>query len=158
MITCGTGPRVSPSQYRRRCQARGAGIVELLLVTPVAMLLIFEIIQYGIIVSTEYIVRDAATVAARYAVLRELGKGAMTAVEREGRAREILVVAKESLARSTLDPGNLTGTVEFEDVLPQSGERVTHVNLTYNLSLGLPFSATGASVGTYPVSVEAIMP
>lgn len=123
---------------------RGAAMLEMAIVAPLMLLILFGIIQYGQILSAHIALRNAASVAAREGTL----SGA-TASSIANAAREALV--------DPLDAADLPdGQINIENPLI-NGNTATRVTLTYYLPLMISYVVPGASGGSMTLTASATM-
>ncbi len=132
---------------RRFVKDAGSAVVEAALVLPLFLLLVFGLMQFGLIFRSQLALRDAASIAVRFAVLGNPAAGTPT-------PESVIQVAKDSLY-GVLDPDGVNGSVDFAHTLPATGESATKVQLTYHLDLLLPFVLPGSD--GLDLKAEAIM-
>ena len=133
------------SSYNIRSQERGLAIMEFVLISPLLFLLVFGLIQYGLVFFTYITVKNATSLTARSAVL---GRPALS-------NEQLVSIAVQAIAPS-LDQNRLSVRIEDTNVGGLSGAK--RVELSYNLQVFFPILFPNTSTdGTYIIRTEAIM-
>ena len=133
--------QVTPSKGNR-----GQSLVEFAMTLPLIALILFGIIQYGLIFGAYMTLRNAATVGARYAVI---GQTRHT-------VGEIQDFTKAAVA-PMLSAGNVTAVNIDTNFTVGSVSRATSVQIQYNLPLIVPFVVIGHTGNTLSLSAAAVM-
>ena len=122
----------------------GQSLVEFALTLPLLALLLFGIIQYGLIFAAVITVRTASAVGARYAVVGTPSTNSVVAVA-TGAVAPLLVA------------NNATATVNMNATVGgTSGAK--SVTVSYNLPLIIPFVVPGKTAGsTLALSATTVM-
>jgi TadE-like protein len=146
----------------------GAAMIEFAFIFPVLALLVFGIIQFGMVLGADLSLRNGANVGARTAALYDTnakvcsptladpsGKNSCTA-----RYNNILATIQNAVAApingATLGVGNLTVDDQVQ-VPPGSGNSATKITLKYNYPLLIPWVYPGAVGGVVQLDAEATM-
>ena len=122
---------------RKKCE-HGSVLVESAICIPVLLVILFGIIQYGLILSAVLTLRNAAAVGAREAAL-----SASTCAEIDAAVNE---------AVATMLPGTTTIT-KTAAAVPNAYK----VSLAYSLPLMIPYVVPGSSGGTMTLNASAVM-
>lgn len=128
----------------RRSRERGAALLETAIVAPLLILLLFGIIQYGQLLGAHIALRNAASVAARAAVL-----DSATPAGIRNAARDALVYP---LQPADLPDGNISITNPMVN-----GQAATQVTLTYAFPIMASFVVPGSSGGALTITASATM-
>lgn len=123
----------------------GVSMTEFAIVLPVFALFLFGVIQFGLIFSTQLALRNATSVAARFAVLGGAGGG-----HTESEVKQAAVDASSGILEIT----TADVTVADETVGGESAKKIT---ITYDLDLLLPFVVPGQVNGQLTLRSEAFM-
>lgn len=125
---------------------QGQSLVEFAITLPLVALLLFAIIQYGLIFGSQISLRNASAVAARYAILSNPTPSATQV---------------EDVARNALGPLLSSSNLKALEVdLNASVGGVTgakKVNLTYDVPLIVAFAVPGSKGNKLTISAETIM-
>lgn len=131
---------------RLQREKSGQSMVEFALTLPLLAVLLFGIIQYGIIFAAILTVRNASAVGARYAVIGNPTVSNIQAIA-IGALSPMLTVTNNN-ATATVDTNATVGGT--------SGAKSVTVN--YGLSLIIPFVVPGKSAGsTLTISETTVM-
>ena len=136
---------ISPSSRSR--SASGSAMIEFAAALPVIALLLFGIVQYGLIFTAQMTVRNAAVMAARYATVGSWNSASVSAVE--------------SVARSSvvpfLDPARVHATaVQNVTVGGTAVTDATRITVYYDVPLFFRVPGLGSGT-TFRVSAVALM-
>lgn len=123
---------------------KGAAALEAAIITPVGLLILFGIIQYGVLLSAHVTLRNASAVAARAAVL----DGATTTGIRNA--------ARDALLPPLLTSGLPDSNIAIANVTV-NGAAATKVTLTYNFPLMLSFVVPGSLNGEFVLNASTTM-
>jgi Flp pilus assembly protein TadG len=126
--------------YRVRSQRyeKGSVLVESAICIPVLLVILFGIIQYGMILSAVLTLRNAASVGAREAAL-----SASTCAEIDAAVNAAVATMLPGTATIAKAAGSVAGTYQ--------------VSLTYDLPLIIPYVVPGSSGGTMTLNSSAVM-
>lgn len=128
---------------QRLKSSKGAAITEAALVIPVLALILFGIIQYGLILSTKVVLENALAVGMRqYSIDPLLGDTVLKA--------RIAEAVKPSLIEDNL-------SVSIVEDVPISSGFGTSITVTYNYPLILPYVVPGNSDGALKLSAAGVM-
>jgi Flp pilus assembly protein TadG len=121
-------------------------MVEMALIMPLFLLILFGIIQYCLLFSAYMTVRNAAAVAARYAALTQ---------DPEPTQDQVAATARAAV-QPALDPARLDQvTVDMNATVGSAGG-AKMVTLRYQYPVLISFVIPGASSGQVPISVSAV--
>ena len=133
---------------RRRNGARGQALVEFALVAPIFFLLVFSVIQLGLVFGAQNGLVDGVRSAARRAATYRLNEGSFDATVWSGICATIEQTLTDRLNGSQaqemlvgFDPANLTTAITYRfEPNPESGEyfMVAEITATYNNPLYVP--------------------
>lgn len=119
---------------------QGQAILELALVLPILLLLVFGTIEFGRIYSTQLIITNSAREGARMAAVGSDNSHVISAIENYA---------------SIIDPGKLT--IEISPVgFPRTGGSSVTVSVTYPVTIYSPI-ISGIITNPFPVSGNVVM-
>lgn len=144
MISAGLSSGISRQSSHGLC---GAVLAEFAVVTPVLVLLVFGLMQFGFVFAAHLTVRNAASVSARHLALGDPAQCA-------ARASEAPTVAANAIS-TTLDPANI-GAVNAQCNVNVNGTVAHRVDIVYNFPLLFSLVLPGSGA-TFAVKASAIM-
>ena len=121
---------------------KGSAAVEFALIIPVLILVLFGIIQYGLIFSTHITVRNATVVGARVAAMYSPTTNPITNGQN---------AAQTAIQRAALNTANIQSNTCV------SGSPGYTCSLSYRLKLLLPFIIPGNAGGNMNISASTYM-
>lgn len=141
--TAPTPPVKMPGHRRRRREERGAAAVEFALVVPILVVLLFGIVNVGIVLAQQLSLSNSARQAARFAVVDIEGRTCGD-IELEARG------AAETVGMKSTDPTyaltGATGTCE-RPCADSTGTTDLTVTLTYRSEFVVPMPIPGFPSG-----------
>jgi Flp pilus assembly protein TadG len=136
------------SRNKQSFGRQGQTLVEFALAFPLLALLLFGIIQYGLIFGAYITVRNASAVAARHATLSNPSPT----------ISQIQNVARSALAPMLSSSASLSTVTVNTNVTVGGTGGGRSVQINYNLSLIVPFVVPGKSAGgSLTVSATSVM-
>ncbi|MCB0344304.1 MAG: pilus assembly protein [Bdellovibrionales bacterium] len=133
---------------KSRCSLdeRGVAMVETAITLPLFVLILFGLIQWGMILAGELTLRNAAAVAARSMIV---GSTPPTSTQVEATAKAAM--------RPLLDPDNNTTSVVSDPDYTSGGlSGAKRVQISHSYPLLFSFVVPG-SAGTFTMNAEAVM-
>jgi Flp pilus assembly protein TadG len=128
----------------RRRRSRGQSLAEFALVVPIFLLLVFMVIELGLIMGAQNGLVDGVRTAARRAATYRINEGSFDATVWPSICTSIQDELKKRLRERVIgyNVGNLSSTVAYEWASnPQTGDYflVAHISATYRNPLYVPF-------------------
>lgn len=129
-----------------RRRSRGQSLAEFALVAPIFLLLLFTVIELGLVMAAQNGLVDGVRTAARRAATYRINEASFDATVFPQICTSVRNELTQRLRERVVgyNGGNLTSTVSWEwEPNPQSGDYflVAHISATYNNPLHVPFVA-----------------
>ena len=137
---------LSEDRLRRRRGERGALFIETLIILPVFLLLVFGVIQFGLLLSAHITVRNASAVAVREAIL-------------EGTDNDDVITAARDALRPMLDD-SIMSDIELVNVnrtCQVNGYDATCVTVNYDFPLMFSWVVPGQNLDTITLTSISVM-
>ncbi len=127
----------------------GAAFVEFALVFPILLLVVFGIIQFGLLLNASITLNNAAEMAARFATLKDPAAAAALQVQ------DVEVVVKKAVEGTLINPTNVQVAAFEKNYQLGNGEEAKRIVLTYNFPLSVPYVL--GSLSSINLSAQAVM-
>lgn len=132
-------------KQRKSRRESGGAMVEFAVVSPIFAMLIFGMIQYGIIINAQISLQDTAEMTARHVV-----------VDGDSDINSITTYAQQAMP-SNLPSSNLASPVGYNPAFVVGSVTAVRITLQYNLPLLIPFVVPGSAGGVKQLTASAIM-